>query len=426
MMEKKVGSIYVDASYYSLVGGVRGIPRVVSAFCKGLMELEEKVRVVRFQSGSFYKTQLVENSCVKASGNRYFFYFREVYIALCNLMVSLLPYRWVRTLFLGSSSEVSLTTLILRCKELLSVSRFNSVAGEQNISEKISFGPEDLLFLPDAAWVVIPADAIKELSSIGVKVVFFCHDIIPITHPQYGSLQDDVFKTWLDETLPSFDKIICNSTYTADQLVHYLQFLKGAYSEKVSAVSVVRLGAEVDSSKVEFKRANKPYFLTVGAIDFRKNHAVLYAAAKLLWDAGYSFDLVWVGKCSNKMMGFYNEVRLGPYSDRIKLLQNISDDLLDELYNGASALVAPSLIEGYGLPLMEAMQRNVRIVLSDTDIHREVVGSCGVYFDADNVLFLARALSSVLDFSAEVPQYSHNRSWNQVCEELIAELRAVL
>jgi glycosyltransferase involved in cell wall biosynthesis len=82
-------------------------------------------------------------------------------------------------------------------------------------------------------------------------------------------------------------------------------------------------------------------------------------------------------------------------ADRVQLLGRVSDAVLAGLYRGATALCFPSVIEGYGLPLVEAMAEGLPIVASDIDVSREVAGDAAVYFPVGDDRAFATALAEV-------------------------------
>lgn len=77
-------------------------------------------------------------------------------------------------------------------------------------------------------------------------------------------------------------------------------------------------------------------------------------------------------------------------------LKDLSDDELRLLYSGADALVLPSLYEGFGLPVLEAMNCNVPVVLSNTSSLPEIAGDAGIYFDPYNIEDMGRQIYSIL------------------------------
>jgi glycosyltransferase involved in cell wall biosynthesis len=139
----------------------------------------------------------------------------------------------------------------------------------------------------------------------------------------------------------------------------------------------------------------EPYLLFVGGrISFYKNFdglAAGYARSKCRDDV----QLVVAGK---KWLPEEEELlaRLG-LGDRVRLVENPDDDDLRRLYNHAVAYVFPSLHEGFGIPLLEAMACGTPVLAADTAVFREVAGAAALYFDPYDPDAIAAALEAVLD-----------------------------
>jgi glycosyltransferase involved in cell wall biosynthesis len=121
-------------------------------------------------------------------------------------------------------------------------------------------------------------------------------------------------------------------------------------------IEVVAPGVALPEPKSLPFELSSPYLLAVGALEPRKAPELLAAAFARAREQGLSAELVFAG-----------EGRLAPKlgGPGVHLLGQVADDELDALYRGALALVVPSLLEGYGLPLREALARGVPAVVSD-------------------------------------------------------------
>ena len=120
-------------------------------------------------------------------------------------------------------------------------------------------------------------------------------------------------------------------------------------------IEVVAPGVALPDPRPALERPG-PYLLAVGALEPRKAPVLLADAFARAREQGLDAELVFAG-----------EGRLAARLERpgVQVLGQVSDDELDALYRGALALVAPSLLEGYGLPLREALARGVPAVVSD-------------------------------------------------------------
>ncbi|HJQ57143.1 MAG TPA: glycosyltransferase family 1 protein [Vineibacter sp.] len=218
----------------------------------------------------------------------------------------------------------------------------------------------------------------------GLRSMFLVHDLIPISHPEYFTPQEDIRHGNRIETIARHaDVVIFNSKVT--------QAAWDAHAEAKGLArpygAVVPLGVEsrfllgAEGRKVE---AEIPYFVVVGTIEARKNLAFLLQVWKQWTQDGRAprARLVVVGR-----RGWENEnvvdlldrsVALAP---AVVEVAQLSDVGLTALLRGARALLAPSLIEGYGLPVAEALALGVPVIASDIEAHREVGGRYAEYLD---------------------------------------------
>ncbi len=141
-----------------------------------------------------------------------------------------------------------------------------------------------------------------------------------------------------------------------------------------------------------------PFVLTVGDLQPRKNHARLISAFCRLLSANPDLPhhLVIAGKNTWYGDRIFEAARRSGIADRIHLTGYVSDEELLELYNACDCFAFPSLYEGFGLPLLEAMACGRAVVCSDRSSIPEVAGDAGVLFDPTDEHAIAAALRSVL------------------------------
>lgn len=136
------------------------------------------------------------------------------------------------------------------------------------------------------------------------------------------------------------------------------------------------------ADKEKFRPANGvaasavPYCLSVSSLDPRKNFSRLLEAFKGIKDC----RLLIVGG-ANKVFAQNKELRK---SENIEFLGRVSDEELIHLYQGADAFIFPSLYEGFGLPVIEAMCVGCPVIASDIPVLREVCGEAAIYFNPND------------------------------------------
>lgn len=153
-------------------------------------------------------------------------------------------------------------------------------------------------------------------------------------------------------------------------------------------VVAVPLAADASFRRVEVTPAAKPYFLFVGTLEPRKNLARLVEAWREVRKT-YDVDLVLVGRARSEFDAPKEEPGL-------RLLGAVPDESLPALYSGALAVVYPSLYEGFGLPVLEAMQCGAVVVTSRDPAILEVTGGeAALHLEAAHTREWTDALAAV-------------------------------
>jgi glycosyltransferase involved in cell wall biosynthesis len=175
-------------------------------------------------------------------------------------------------------------------------------------------------------------------------------------------------------------------------------------------VHVVYPGA-TNLAPAEPAKRQKPYFLTVGTLEPRKNLKTLVDGFKAS-PVAKDYELVIVGRVG------WGSIPVG-----VTVLTAVDDAVLSSLYAGASAFVLASLYEGFGLPLVEAVSCGLPIACSDIPVFREVMSASNgeaVYFDPTEVESISAALSaSVSRVAIQEPGGLVLRSWDTAAAEMV-------
>jgi glycosyltransferase involved in cell wall biosynthesis len=162
------------------------------------------------------------------------------------------------------------------------------------------------------------------------------------------------------------DLLVTVSHFTATQVHHLLNV-------DWSRLRVVQHGVRVPALR---STNREPIVLHVGAIQKRKNIARLIDAFRAL---PQNWRLVLAGSA-----GYGSEEMLSRISERVQVTGYLTDKQLDELYQQASIFAFPSLDEGFGMPVLEAMAHGVPVIASNTSALPEVCGDAAILVDPTN------------------------------------------
>jgi glycosyltransferase involved in cell wall biosynthesis len=233
------------------------------------------------------------------------------------------------------------------------------------------------------------------------KEVVTVHDMAPERFAElFTDPMDAVGREQKRRCIERADAIICDSQATRDDI-------ECIYPVKNIPVSVIPLAHSATFRVLPAGQLDRqeqpmrPFFLYVGSRLHYKNFSGLleiYAA----WDKRKQIDLKVVGPAWTKAEK-RTQAALG-IEQQVSLQTNINDNELCGLYNTAVALVFPSLVEGFGLPLLEALACGCPVVASHISSTVEVAGDCPVYFELDDRDSLLTALDQVISEGRNTPR----------------------
>ncbi len=241
------------------------------------------------------------------------------------------------------------------------------------------------------------------------------HDIGPMTHPEYFNNKPPwIMKKSLDQMLDKADAIICVSQATADELQEFAgnklsQDRVHIIGEGVSPLFFQSADMQLLDQLTGMPEKGTPFILTTGKISPRKNiQGVIKALAQVLDDIPH--HLVLVGGTGWEADEVFNLLKDKRLAERVHMIGFVSDEQLLTLYKAASVYVHPSLFEGFGLTLLEAMAAGCPVITSNLYSLPEVAGDAAILVNPHDTEDIA---NSILDVCIHV----------SVADELIAKGR---
>jgi len=226
------------------------------------------------------------------------------------------------------------------------------------------------------------------------------HDIGPLTHPEYFNNKPPwIMKKSLDQMLDKADAMICVSQATADELREYAggrlsQDRVHIIGEGVSPVFFEMPDMQCLNSLTNLPEPGTPFILTTGKISPRKNiQGVIRALAQVLDDVPHHLVLVGgSGWETDEVFKLLKDKRL---AERVHMVGFVSDEQLLALYKVASAYVHPSLFEGFGLTLLEAMAAGCPVITSNLYSLPEVAGDAAILVNPHDAEDISNAIRDV-------------------------------
>lgn len=189
------------------------------------------------------------------------------------------------------------------------------------------------------------------------------------------------------------DRVVCISESTAKDVEKFWKL-------NPARLEVIHLGIDPDAAPVRREEPQNPIVLTPWNLEPRKNLRTLLEAFAALRRERPSLRLVMFGRSGiteERELEFEAQVdRLG-IRDGIELSGVVSDEELTELYRRATLFVFPSVYEGFGYPVLEAMAQAAPVIAREASAMSEVLGDAGVYVETADAVMLAGAIESLLD-----------------------------
>lgn len=259
------------------------------------------------------------------------------------------------------------------------------------------------------------------------------YDVIPYVYPEIYLARPDVKAWYLNkiERLKSLDLLLAISEHSRREAVELL----GLSPDRVVAISTaadphfVRMAIDASSARAVLTKyaISRKFVMYTGGIDARKNIDALIAAfAALPNDIRTDYQLVIVCSARNDDIALLKSVarRHGLGDTDFVMTGHVSEEDLIKLYNLCTTFCFPSLHEGFGLPVLEALQCGAVTIASNTSSLPEVVGRKDALFDPRNVDDIGRVLLRSLtdsDFrrvmAAHTCEQSRRFSWDATAKK---------
>lgn len=222
----------------------------------------------------------------------------------------------------------------------------------------------------------------RSLLRAGVRPVFMVHDLIPLTHPEYCRPGiGEQHRKRIRFALEYASGLISNSEATSQSLTS--ESLKSGISMPPNVVA--RLApAKIASRTGGTPPISEPFFVVVGTIEARKNHwFLLHVWRSLAEQLGERTPkLVIIGRrgweCENALDMLE---RCDTLRNHVIEESHCTDSRLASYLQHANALLFPSFVEGYGMPLVEALAQQAPVIASDLPVFREIAGQTPCYLD---------------------------------------------
>jgi glycosyltransferase involved in cell wall biosynthesis len=221
------------------------------------------------------------------------------------------------------------------------------------------------------------------------RFVVMVHDFIPLRFPKHFSPLLPYHRYYIPQVVAQAEHVICNSQATANDIIKFCQI-------PASKITPIPLAHDGNHFRPLFgRKGDNRYYLYIGRHDPYKNlHRLIAAFAAIpnckdyeLWLAG-STD----ARYTPALRSQAEELNI---SDRIKFLDYVSYSELPKIINNAIALVFPSMWEGFGFPVLEAMACGTPVITSNLSSLPEVAGDAAILINPYNTSEITEAMYTI-------------------------------
>ncbi|MDA3819939.1 MAG: glycosyltransferase family 1 protein [Candidatus Delongbacteria bacterium] len=231
-----------------------------------------------------------------------------------------------------------------------------------------------------------------------IKKVVSIHDLIFLRYPElYNSVDRDIYQQKFFEASLAADKIIAMSHQTKQDLISF-------FHTRAEDIEVIHQGCnpifyeKIPQQEKEetIKKYKLPehFILSVGTLEKRKN------ALKILEGMianKIDYPLVFVGKPTPYYKDLYHYVRHHGMENRVYFLHDIPTGDLPAIYQTASVFIYPSIFEGFGIPILEAMNSGTPVITNKYGCFGEAGGDAAIYINPNYPEEIGKAVNQVLN-----------------------------
>ncbi len=262
------------------------------------------------------------------------------------------------------------------------------------------------------------------LHKLDIASIVTIHDIIWSIYPKtYKSVDRKIFKRKTLQAIKQADKIIAVSQSTKSDIIEYFDVDPDHIEVIYPAVHPMYYDGQAPNTEIlERLNLTEPYYLFVGNIEPRKNISLIIEALANI-PSEERFKLVVVGQGKKHKEVLINQaLTLGVHYD-IMWLENVTDSDLKALYSFAAMFIYPSIYEGFGMPIAEALFSKVPVITSSTSALPEASGVSSVHIDPEDSQSLTAAMLQVQNdknLSAEMTELGYDYAKSRFTTDVVS------
>jgi len=246
------------------------------------------------------------------------------------------------------------------------------------------------------------------VSNLKMPKVVTIHDVIFMRNPEYYSIFDrKIYEMKFKYACKIANKIITVSKQTADDCIHFLNADPKKIEIGYQSCDPIFWTFQPEKNIIKEYQLPEKFILSVGTIEARKNLLNLVKALKFIDE---DISLVAIGGKTSYTTQVENYIEENKLAHRVILLHKVPFCDFPSIYASASAFVYPSVFEGFGIPVLEALVVGTPVATSNCSSMPEVGGEAALYFNPENVEEIADRVNVLLHNKATVAKLNERRT----------------
>lgn len=266
------------------------------------------------------------------------------------------------------------------------------------------------------------------------------HDLTYLHYPETVDKKNlEALKKIVPKTIENADFVLTVSETVKKEIIKEYGIEPSrvivTYNAADAVFKIKKNMVDIDNVKEKYKIPYSKYIFFIGNFEPRKNMIKLIKAYEALPNSIKSeYGLVLAGGKGWNSEKTLKELELSIKSgNKIRHIGYVESSDAPALYQGASVFVFPSIYEGFGIPILEAMESDVPVVTSDIEVLRETAGKAALFFDPSDPRSIAKSIESILrDEKLAKSLIEKGRenlkrfSWDRNIAELVSKVKALI
>ena len=251
------------------------------------------------------------------------------------------------------------------------------------------------------------------------KTISFVYDITPIYYPQFYSPKDAlIYKLGIKYLIPKSWKIVALTKTVKQELISYANIPE----EKIGVV-YPSLNQKIFEDAVDFVDLGFPikYLLSISTLSPKKNILALLEGFKkfLILSGDNEIKLIIIGRKGWKFDEIYKKIQILGLEEKVLFPGYVEDKYIAAILKKAQAFILLSKHEGFGMPILEALNFNLPVIASDIPVFKECFGESVLYVKAEDSVAVGKAITEILSNRVKSNFDCKEFSWEKSAKDLL-------